>query len=247
MAWPALIARTKNWGTEILTDSDLEGQFDLIIDYINDMMNSTSGHKHDATTAEGPKILINDLTIASRAQGDIYYDNGTNPTRLAAGTSGQFLKTQGAGANPVWAAVVDGTTHPTFSAQRSATQSVNGSTFTKIQFDTEDFDTATAYDNATNYRFTPQVAGKYMVTVGLEFGAMADGNEIYAYIYRNGSAWKATRVICAAATGHSACVTAIVDLNGSTDYVEAYGYQSNAGAKNVVNNERTFFCAARVA
>jgi hypothetical protein len=44
------------------------------------------------------------LTIASQAQGDVLYHNGTNWTRLAAGTSGNFLKTQGAGANPVWAA-----------------------------------------------------------------------------------------------------------------------------------------------
>lgn len=66
------------------------------------MMNSSTGHKHDGTTAEGPKVLINNLTIASRAQGDIYFDNGTNPTRLAAGTSGQVLKTQGAAADPIW-------------------------------------------------------------------------------------------------------------------------------------------------
>jgi len=36
-------------------------------------------------------------------QGDIYYDNGTDEfTRLTPGTSGQFLQTQGASANPKW-------------------------------------------------------------------------------------------------------------------------------------------------
>lgn len=39
------------------------------------------------------------------AQGDIFYvDASGNVVRLAAGTSGYFLKTQGAAANPVWAA-----------------------------------------------------------------------------------------------------------------------------------------------
>lgn len=104
MAWPSLISRTKDWGSEILTDSDLESQLDLIITYINDMMDSTSGHKHDATTAEGPKILINNLTIASRAQGDIYYDNGTNPTRLAKGTALQKLRMNAGATAPEWAA-----------------------------------------------------------------------------------------------------------------------------------------------
>lgn len=56
MAWPSASARTKNWGTEILTDTDLESELDLLHSYINDMMNSSTGHKHDGTTSEGPKI-----------------------------------------------------------------------------------------------------------------------------------------------------------------------------------------------
>jgi hypothetical protein len=43
------------------------------------------------------------LSIASTAQGDIYYNNGGAIARLGVGTSGQFLKTLGTGANPTWA------------------------------------------------------------------------------------------------------------------------------------------------
>ncbi len=46
--------------------------------------------------------------IGSAAQGDILYRDAAAWARLAAGTSGQFLKTQGAGANPVWAAASGG-------------------------------------------------------------------------------------------------------------------------------------------
>jgi hypothetical protein len=46
-----------------------------------------------------------DIAWAAWAQGDIAYHNGSNLVRLAAGTSGQFLKTQGAAANPIWADV----------------------------------------------------------------------------------------------------------------------------------------------
>ena len=46
-----------------------------------------------------------DIALGSDAQGDImYYDATNNWVRLPAGTSGNFLKTQGAGANPIWAA-----------------------------------------------------------------------------------------------------------------------------------------------
>lgn len=46
--------------------------------------------------------------IASLAQGDVLYHNGTSFVRLAAGTSGQFLKTLGAGANPLWDTIAGG-------------------------------------------------------------------------------------------------------------------------------------------
>ena len=39
------------------------------------------------------------------AQGDILYRGATGWARLAAGTKGSFLKTQGAGANPIWAEI----------------------------------------------------------------------------------------------------------------------------------------------
>tara|TARA_Y100001973_G_scaffold92336_1_gene141973 strand:- start:3050 stop:3997 length:948 start_codon:yes stop_codon:yes gene_type:complete len=42
----------------------------------------------------------------SYTQGDILYSDGSNSlAKLGAGTSGQFLKTQGSGANPTWASV----------------------------------------------------------------------------------------------------------------------------------------------
>lgn len=48
------------------------------------------------------------LNISGTVQGDIYYNNGSAIARLGAGTSGDFLKTQGTGANPVWASAGGG-------------------------------------------------------------------------------------------------------------------------------------------
>lgn len=52
----------------------------------------------------GLKRIVS-LTNSSLAQGDVIYYDGTNFVRLAPGTSGQFLKTNGAAANPAWATV----------------------------------------------------------------------------------------------------------------------------------------------
>lgn len=58
-----------------------------------------------AQLTSGGKILISSLVIGSEAQGDVIYRGASAWARLGAGTSGQFLKTQGAAANPAWADV----------------------------------------------------------------------------------------------------------------------------------------------
>lgn len=71
------------------------------------------GHASDTTlsrSAAGVLAVEGNLvpSPASQAQGDVLYRGASGWERLAAGTSGQFLKTQGAGANPVWDTVSAG-------------------------------------------------------------------------------------------------------------------------------------------
>ena len=47
-------------------------------------------------------VLKGTDTSVLTTQGDVLYHTGSALARLPAGTSGQFLKTQGSGANPVW-------------------------------------------------------------------------------------------------------------------------------------------------
>ena len=61
-----------------------------------------------ATTIAANAIDGTHIAMGSDAQGDVLYYDGTNYVRLAPGTSGHFLKTLGASANPAWAAVVSG-------------------------------------------------------------------------------------------------------------------------------------------
>jgi hypothetical protein len=60
---------------------------------------ASTGDAEDATLTQ-----VLDL-VGSAAQGDILYRGASTWTRLAAGTSGQYLKTLGTGANPEWATV----------------------------------------------------------------------------------------------------------------------------------------------
>jgi hypothetical protein len=62
----------------------------------------STGAPEDATLTQ-----VLDL-VGSAAQGDILYRGASTWTRLGAGTSGQYLQTQGAAANPQWATVSGG-------------------------------------------------------------------------------------------------------------------------------------------
>lgn len=76
--FPSDSVRTKNWGTEILTDADLEGQLDLIHDYIKAALNSSTGHVHDGTSNQSQKLdkaslvddFVNDYTTVTGVSGD---------------------------------------------------------------------------------------------------------------------------------------------------------------------------------
>lgn len=123
-------------------------------------------------------------------------------------------------------------TGPAFSAYQSTLQSLSNNTWTKIQLQSEYFDTAGAFDNTTNYRFQPAVAGYYQINCvvqALMFVALA------VSIYKNGSGTD-----YAVGTGtvsqlySTVAQSKLIYLNGSTDYIELYAYQGSGVAINTV-------------
>ena len=130
------------------------------------------------------------IDLASAAQGDVLYYNGTSYVRLAPGTSGQVLVSGGAGANPSWGAAAGNT--PSFSAYNPADQGLTTGAYTKITATTEAYDTGSCYD-AANAKFTVPAgeAGKYAVwtrALGAEDGGSATISQFGQWIYLNGSA-----------------------------------------------------------
>jgi len=118
-----------------------------------------------------------------------------------------------------------GVNTPYFSARTSANQTPSDNVATKIDFNSELLDSDNYYDT-TNKRFTPQVAGKYYISVQAFFSSNTTSNlntGIIA-IYKNGS--EVIRADNHYATNYPDSgyfiVEKIIDFNGSSDYVEAY-------------------------
>jgi hypothetical protein len=126
-------------------------------------------------------------------------------------------------------------TGPAFSAYANAIQTISAVTVTKIQFNTERFDTASAYDSTTNYRFQPLVAGYYQINIGVTFNNNVTGDGSYTMLYKNGSCVAVSGAGATGSTYSSPNVASVVYFNGSTDYVEGYVFIQN-GPKNTVVN-----------
>jgi hypothetical protein len=134
---------------------------------------------------------------------------------------------------------------PAFSAYQSSTQILSNATYTKIQLQTEEFDTASAFDSTTNYRFTPQVAGYYQIQGVINYAGSASNIYTTALIYKNGTSFKRVQVYGAYDSGP--IVVALVYLNGSSDYVELYGYQASGGTVGTTTGViNTYFQATMV-
>jgi hypothetical protein len=117
-------------------------------------------------------------------------------------------------------------TGPAFSAYLGSNQTVTQSTWTKLNINTEEFDTDSNY-NTTNYRFTPTVAGYYQVNTLL---TVQNTDQTYnvAGVFKNGSEFKASST-SAEAGSYRVSFSCLVYLNGTTDYIELYG-QTTGGA-----------------
>jgi hypothetical protein len=122
---------------------------------------------------------------------------------------------------------------PAFGARLSGTQSISNNSFTKVQFDTEDYDNGGVYDNSTNYRFTPGESGKFVIYGSCGIENIDDGKYFTIRIYKNGSSFT-TPVASHTGVHGDQRFSFIFTINNtsSTDYYEVFIYHNHGNARN---------------
>jgi hypothetical protein len=136
---------------------------------------------------------------------------------------------------------------PAFSAYLSSNQSITSNVATKVAFNAELFDTASCFDTATNYRFTPTVAGYYQINGGLNAASSTTATRAYGMIYKNGSLYIQGSDGSPITGGTCSTASAVIYLNGSTDYVEFYALIVAAAASIFGSGSTyTYFSGAMV-
>lgn len=121
---------------------------------------------------------------------------------------------------------------PAFSAYKTSTQSVAHATWTKLTFETEEFDTNNNFASST---FTPTVAGYYQINAVSEIAALSVTGVTSLMVYKNGLYYMRGSSLWSPASGATApTASTLVYCNGATDYIEIYLYiTNNSSSTNV--------------
>ena len=120
------------------------------------------------------------------------------------------------------------TNAPSFSANMGSAQTVTTGVWTKANFNTEEFDTNSCYNNST-YDFTPTVSGYYQVNIHMTFFGTSP-SAVGIALFKNGAVYKYLSYIGPSFNNggifQNSC---LIYLNGTTDYISAYGLCSASG------------------
>lgn len=216
-------------------------------------------------TSNANKVLATDgsntswtavATTVTTTQGDLIYRGASADTRLAGNTTTakQYLTQTGNGsasAAPVWSAFPGATNCAAYS-NTAQTGLTSGSSYV-VAFNTEEYDNGSFYDTTT-YRVQPTVAGKYMITWGVRlFGTSVNTVRVaLTQLYKNGAAFKNGSGFGDSATAQcDSCYSsgsALVNFNGSTDYVEIRAFAFTTSSTFVIGDGQTntYFSCVRV-
>lgn len=196
------------------------------VGYIDVLRNGVRLGSADYTATNGTTVVL----ASGATAGDLitivsfYVSSVLNAIPATAGSVNDTYLGTGAVIQTKIATGVAGT-GPAFSAYSSSGTTLSSGTWTKLTFDTEEFDTN---NNFASNRFTPTVAGYYQISANADVDAgvgITTQTRSVIGIYKNGSLYKCGGVAWSLGSGTrelSDTISALVYCNGSTDYIEIY-------------------------
>ena len=182
---------------------------------------------------------INGTLIADDAIDSEHYTDGSIDTAHIGDSQVTSAKTSGVG----------GANTPAFLARLSSTtQSISDDTYTKIQFNTEVYDTASAYDNSSNYRFTVPSgqAGKYFIYSAVRMASSSATLTLNLRLNGSNAGFSSLKAV----SGELQTVFLFFSKAlSASDYIEIYLRQQSGGSLNASgdsNDQTTYFGAFKI-
>ena len=133
-------------------------------------------------------------------------------------------------------------------------QAVSNNTSTKVQFKQKVYDIGGYYDNVTNYRYTPLIAGYYQITASLQEISGTDVSDIMVQVKKNGGdthsqgRMKLMGLSNDDMNASIASVTDVIHMTGTTDYLEVYiqSYSEDSSSPEVNDLDTSTFFAGHL-
>lgn len=200
----------------------------LADNFAADINGITAGTGITGGGTSGTVTITNQMATTIDAKGDLVVGTGADAFgRLAvASTAGYVLTVDSAETTGLKWAAAPAASGPAFSATRTSNQSISASTSTKIQVNVETFDTDACYDPTTNYRFTPNKAGYYLIQGWLRITHSSGGSYTQLALHKNGNHEFYYFIEPDQLNGGSWGGDYLMYFNGTTDYVELYAYSA---------------------
>jgi hypothetical protein len=135
---------------------------------------------------------------------------------------------------------------PAFSAIRTGGSGNNislpSATWTKITFNSTDFDTNSVVNTSTG-RITPNVAGYYQIFASVYINyASSNIIRLGLSIYKNGSQLKGDTTTGSTAFYGVYTISGLIYFNGSSDYLEIYGFQQSSTDATMLASGTYTYC-----
>ena len=131
---------------------------------------------------------------------------------------------------------------PAFHVVKTSNQSIGNASDTKVTFDSETFDTASAF---ASDKFTVPAGegGKYFIYCNVAFAADSGGNRIN-YLYKDGASMFRISSFGGSAGSNTFASSGLIVSLSAAEYLEIYTYQSSGGSLNALGTSSspyTFF------
>jgi hypothetical protein len=229
---------TTNSGTTITLDFAVSSVQDILVT-VNAVVQSYDNYSVSGTTLTLGGTLNNDrveILYVGRTFQTVTPAIGTVTNDMLSGSiansklANSSITLNGSAVSLGGSATVGGTNTPSFHVYRNATQNISNNTYERVQFDTEVWDTANAYDNSTNYRYTPNEAGKYVFYVKISiYSGTHDNVKFQTILFKKNGTDSAVHSLDSRngyymGYGNGMYFEQVLDMNGSSDYIDAFFY-----------------------
>lgn len=219
---------------------DLSSANYLILPYGSNPTVDVSGKIALDTDGDGSSVTQGVIKAHDGTQNIYFFAADAYPS-----SDGDFLEYDSTNNKLIWR---DALIRAAFAATATS-QSVSSGVFTKVQFDTETFDTEGDFDATTNYRFTPSIAGDYEILSTLTIDDLPDEKVFGLAVYKNGASVAYVQTCASDSAGNQdngVTVSATVSMNGSSDYIEIFCIQNSGSSKNTNTGLGSNFSAKRI-